>query len=266
MPPPRRRAACSGRPSSKRRSSWRTTMSPSFRLQGRGAERPCRRGLSGRRLSQPGYRLRGARHGALAGRPRYDGRRAEIPYAQRSLRSAAQRRRAGVAHHARTRRRVGIRRVARGDRRFVGGRSSGGQHRNDLGRETRFHDPFLSGHYGRRGQVAQEFVQIPVGQGLFVRGGAQLFARKAGLGADAPDAAAAERRRPDRSAGQQPALLRGTQTQRREGLDPRLPHGRPRLGHQARIQIYRAVATLRARLAGTILNRKNINQSFCKTI
>jgi len=73
-------------------------------------------------------------------------------------------------------------------------------------------------------------------------------------------------RRPDRSAGQQPALLRGTQTQRREGLDPRLPHGRPRLGHQARIQIYRAVATLRARLAGTILNRKNINQSFCKTI
>lgn len=71
---------------------------------------------------------------------------------------------------------------------------------------------------------------------------------------------------PDRSAGQQPALLRGTQTQRREGLDPRLPHGRPRLGHQARIQIYRAVATLRARLAGTILNRKNINQSFCKTI
>ena len=54
-------------------------------------------------------------------------------------------------------------------------------------------------HYGRRGQVAQEFVQGPVGQGLFVRGGAQLFARKAGLGADAPDAAAAERRRPDRS-------------------------------------------------------------------
>ena len=80
----------------------------------------------------------------------------------------------------------GIRRVARGDRRFVGGRSSGGQHRNDLGRETRFHDPFLSGHYGRRGQVAQEFVQIPVGQGLFARGGAQLFARKASLGADAP--------------------------------------------------------------------------------
>ena len=74
------------------------------------AEEPSGRAvvvLSGRRLSQPGYRLRGARHGALAGRPRYDGRRAEIPYAQRSLRSAAQRRRAGVAHHARTRRRVG---------------------------------------------------------------------------------------------------------------------------------------------------------------